>query len=279
MVSTCASIYPYMHVSGEAFFTIHDHTTVLHTFSHPTYQSHCHIYMYAIRSLPLVNWPIFIINVYAPSLKRISLSHLSFAIRFSFSTRICVRFFLYIRFRTRIFFSFASTLQYSGSDIVPRSGGVGDGGFGRRRVYRGYSKATAAVVGVVCARGVLLPYSTTDIYIYRGAHIWDPPYTHTHTLVVESFGTYSKGDVCVCRSAGNGTLTYYTTPRTNPLATVDTLVTPSTAEHTRAVYTACRSKNGRPPPIPTHPRLNLSACLVLVILTRAHTPTRTHTHT
>jgi len=104
-------------------------------------------------------------------------------------------------------------------------------------------------------------------------------HTHTHTLVVESFGTYSEGDVCVCGSAGNGTLTYYTTPRTNPLAAVDTLVTPSAAEHTRTVYTACRSKNGRPPPIPTHPRLNLSACLVLVILTRTHTYTYTYIYT
>jgi len=107
----------------------------------------------------------------------------------------------------------------------------------------------------------------------------EPPNTHTYTLVVESFGTYSEGDVCVCGSAGNGTLTYYTTPLTNPLATVDTLVTPSTAEHTRAIYTACRSKNGRPPPIPTHPRRNLSACLVLVILTRAHTHPHSHIQT
>lgn len=123
MASTCASIYPYMHVSGEAFFhyTRSHYSIVLHTFFHPTYQSHCRIYMYTIRSLPLVNWPIFIINVYAPSLKRISLSHLSFAIRFSFSTRICARFFFYIRFRTRIFFfvCFDLTVQrvrYSASE-------------------------------------------------------------------------------------------------------------------------------------------------------------------
>jgi len=101
-------------------------------------------------------------------------------------------------------------------------------------------------------------------------------HTHTHTFVVESFGTYSEGDVCVCGSAGNGTLTYYTTPRTNPLTTVDTLVTPSTAEHTRTVYTALKTDD--------HPRslhTRVSTCLPASysLSLRAHTHPHSHIHT
>jgi len=129
---------PIYAISGEAFFTIiHDHTTLQFcTLFQTPHTNPNAIYIYTIHSLTLVNWPIFIINVYSPSLKRISLSlsYLSLYVSHSRLVYTHVFLYIYIRFRTRIFFSFASTLQYNGSDIVPQAvvsvtGGLVDGGF------------------------------------------------------------------------------------------------------------------------------------------------------
>lgn len=123
---------------------------------------------------PLVDWPIFIIN--EPSLKRISLFiyHYPFFILDSY---IHVLFF-YIHFRTRIFFRLLRPYSTTGP-IVPRNRGSSDVGCSRRRVYRGYSKATTAVVGVVCTRRVYCCY--TLLYIFIEVHIYGTNRTHTHS--------------------------------------------------------------------------------------------------
>jgi hypothetical protein len=107
-------------------------------------------------------------------------------------------------------------------------------------------------------------------------------YTSIHTLV-ESFGTNSEGDVCVCRSAGSGTLTYYTAPRTNP--PLPSIYPCHTRRHHVVLYTltpyiphTALKTDDQPRTLHTRATTCLLASYSLFLHTRTYTYTHTHTH-